>query len=171
MNKFNRILLASGLAATASLMANSAAFAGTSGTVTVTGNVASIMSMTVTASDSSASLELIPGTDYSNVKIATLTGVSTNGAGGLKVSASSNWVLTSGSDTIPITKIGDSLTSASTATTKATPSTSVASILNITKSTAGGNADSSNVYIDYSVSSTQAKGTYTGSITFTATDN
>ena len=39
MDKFNRILLASGLAATASLVANSPAFAGTTGKIDLSGTV------------------------------------------------------------------------------------------------------------------------------------
>jgi hypothetical protein len=47
MNKFKRILLASGLAATASLMANSPAFAGTTGTVNLSGTVPSNLTIVV----------------------------------------------------------------------------------------------------------------------------
>ena len=96
MNKFNRILLASGLAATASLVANSSAFAGTTGKVDLSGTVPSSLSLTVAASTSAASLDLTPGLTYSDVKVATLSGARTNGTAGLKVFVSSTWVLTSG---------------------------------------------------------------------------
>ena len=171
MNKFNRILLASGLAATASLVANSSAFAGTTGTVNLSGTVPSSLSLTVAASTSAASLDLTPGFTYSDVKVATLSGARTNGTAGLKVFVSSTWVLTSGSNTIPITRVGDAATSSAVATIKTATNTYVPYTLNVTKSTAGGNANDSNVFIEYSVPSTQAKGTYAGSITFTASDN
>ena len=172
MYKFNRILLASGLAATASLVANSPAFAGTTGTVNLSGTVPSSLSLTVAASTSAASLDLTPGLTYSDVKVATLSGARTNGTAGLRVFVSSTWVLTSGSNnTIPITRVGDAATSSAVATIKTATNTSVPYILNVTKSTAGGNANDSNVFIEYSVPSTQAKGTYAGSINFTASDN
>jgi hypothetical protein len=171
MNKFKRILLASGLAATASLVANSSAFAQATGTVNLSGTVASTLTLTVAPSTSASSLELTPGTTYSDVKIATLSGARTNGTAGLKVLVSSTWVLTSGSNTIPITKVGDAATSATVATIRTATNPSVPYTLNVTKSNAGGSANDSNIFIDYSVPSTQAKGTYTGSITFTASDN
>jgi hypothetical protein len=106
MNKFNRILLASGLAATASLVANSSAFAGTTGTVNLSGTVPSSLTISVGTMSTATSLALSPGT-YSNVKVGVVTGASTNSANGLKVVLSSTWALTSasGGNPIPITNI------------------------------------------------------------------
>ena len=170
MNKFKRILLASGLAATASLMANSPAFAGTTGTVNLSGTVPSNLTITVTPNPSAANLVLSPGT-YSNVKVGMVTGASTNSANGLKVVLSSSWALTSGSNSIAITNIGEAAgTTATTATgNQANPGGSY--ILTNAKTTASGNAADSSIFIAYTVPSGQAVGTYTGSITFTASDN
>ena len=170
MNKFKRILLASGLAATASLMANSPAFAGTTGTVNLSGTLVSTLSISVVSQASASSLNLTPGNTYSDVKIAWLYGGRTNSAAGLKVLVSSTWVLTSGSNTIPITNIGDAPDSSSVATTKAVTSNTPYT-LNVTKTTGLGNAPDSNIFIDYSVPLGQVPGAYTGSITFTAYDN
>jgi hypothetical protein len=104
MNKFNRILLASGLAATASLVANSSAFAGTTGTVNLSGTVPSSLTISVGTMSTATSLALSPGT-YSNVKVGVVTGASTNSANGLKVVLSSTWALRSGGNSIPITNI------------------------------------------------------------------
>ena len=62
MNKFKRILLASGLAATASLMANSPAFAGTTGKVDLSGTVPSTLTITVAPTNNATSLNLTPDT-------------------------------------------------------------------------------------------------------------
>ena len=170
MNKFNRILLASGLAATASLVANSSAFAGTTGTVNLSGTVASSLAISVTPNASATSLALSPGT-YSNVKVGAITGASTNSANGLKVVASSTWTLTSGSNSIPITSIGDAPGAAATTATVNSTSPSGAITLQTTKTTASGTAPDSSLFIGYTVQSNQATGSYTGSITFTASDN
>ena len=62
MNKFHRLLLASGLAATASLMGNLAAFAqavtGTTATVTLTGVISSNLTITVTPDNNATNLAL-----------------------------------------------------------------------------------------------------------------
>jgi hypothetical protein len=174
MNKFNRILLASGLAATASLVANSPAFAGTTGTVNLSGTVPSTLTITVNPSSSNANLTLTPGA-VTNVKIGTITGASTNSANGLKVVASSNWKLTSASSAsiyIPITAVGDaSGTSATSATVSTeTPATGGNITLIATSTSVSGSVSNSSLFIRYNVPSGQAAGTYTGSITFTASD-
>jgi hypothetical protein len=171
MNKFNRILLASGLAATASLMANSAAFAETpQGTVTLNGTVPSTLSMTVSEAGYYSELPLVPGENYTDMKVAEITGASTNSAGGLKVVASSNWTLTSGSNSIAIINIGEAQGTSSTYATSGNSATGNVT-LGVTRTVVAGNAVDSSIFIDYSVSSIQAAGDYTGSITFTASDN
>jgi hypothetical protein len=81
MNKFKRILLASGLAATASLVANSPAFADTTGTVNLSGTVPSTLSLTVTPDANVGALQLTPGATYTGIKIATLSASSNAEAG------------------------------------------------------------------------------------------
>ena len=169
MNKFKRILLASGLAATASLVANSSAFAGTTGKVDLSGTVPSSLSLTVAASTSAASLALSPGT-YSNVKVGVVTGASTNSANGLKVVLSSSWALTSGSNSIAITNIGEAPGTAATSGTLSPPPVGNYTLMS-TRTSASGNATDSSIFIAYTVPTGQAPGTYTGSITFTASDN
>ena len=171
MNKFNRILLASGLAATDSLMANSPAFAGTTGTVDLSGTVPSNLTITVTSNVSNVSLPLTPGTTYTNVKVGTITGASTNSANGLKVVASSNWKLTSGTNSIAFTNIGDAPGTTATSSTGNQPNPTGNFTLVSTRTTASGTAPDSSLFIGYTVSSTQAAGNYVGSITFTASDN
>jgi hypothetical protein len=170
MNKFNRILLASGLAATASLVANSPAFAGTTGTVNLSGTVPSSLTISVNSNPANANLALSPGT-YSNVKVGTITGASTNSANGLKVVASSTWTLTSGSNSIPITSVGDAPGAAATTATVNSTSPSGNVTLQTTKTIASGDASDSSLFIGYTVPTGQAAGTYKGSITFTASDN
>jgi len=172
MNKFNRILLASGLAATASLVANSSAFAGTTGTVNLSGTVPSMLTISVGTFATATSLALSPGT-YSNVKVGVVTGASTNSANGLKVVLSSTWALTSGGNSIPITNIGDAAGSTATSVSGGNhqPSPTGTYTLMSTRTTASGNANDSSIFIAYTVPTGQAPGTYTGSITFTASDN
>ena len=170
MNKFNRILLASGLAATASLMANSPAFAGTTGKVDLSGTVPSNLTITVGSTSTATSLPLSPGT-YSNVKVGVVNGASTNSANGLKVVLSSTWALTSGGNSIPITNIGEAAgTTATSGTVNQASPTGNYTLLS-TKTTTSGNATDSSIFIAYTVPNGQAAGTYTGSITFTASDN
>jgi hypothetical protein len=175
MNKFNRILLASGLAATASLVANSPAFAGTTGKVDLSGTVPSTLAITVTPSANATSLSMNPGNTYSNVKIGTLTGATTNSTNGLKVvlTSSSNWRLTSGSNFIPITVISEAQGSNATSPTKDNITGSLGGgghTLSVTNTSAAGSATDSSIFISYDVFPDQAAGTYTGSITFTASD-
>jgi hypothetical protein len=171
MNKFNRILLASGLAATASLMANSSAFAGTTGTVNLSGTVASSLTISVGTTATATSLALSPGT-YTNVKVGVVTGASTNSANGLKVVLSSSWALTSGSNSIAITNIGDSVNTTATTRTHGTQGSPTGDYTLVnTKTSVSGNANDSSIFIAYTVPSGQAAGTYAGSITFTASDN
>ena len=170
MNKFNRILLASGLAATASLMANSSAFAGTTGKVDLSGTVPSNLTITVTPNPSNANLILSPGA-YTNVKVGVVTGASTNSANGLKVVLSSTWALTSGSNSIAITNIGEAPSTTATSVTGNQPSPTGNYTLMSTRTSASGNATDSSIFIAYTVPTGQAPGTYTGSITFTASDN
>ena len=170
MNKFKRILLASGLAATASLMANSPAFAGTTGKVDLSGTVPSNLTITVNSNPANANLVLSPGA-YANVKVGTITGASTNSANGLKVVLSSTWALTSGSNSIAITNIGDAPSTTATSNTGNQPSPTGDFILMSTRTSASGNATDSSIFIAYTVPNGQAAGIYTGSITFTASDN
>ena len=172
MNKFNRILLASGLTATASLMANLPAFADTTGKVDLSGTVPSTLTITVTPSNNASALTLSPGI-YNNIKVAAITDASTNSANGLLVRLSSSWKLTSGSNSIAITKIGEGASSASTPTlaisVNPTPTTVFDAFYTRTSVVAGTVPDS-NIFISYTVPSGQAPGDYTGSINFTATD-
>ena len=69
MNKFKRILLASGLAATASLMANSPAFAGTTGKIDLSGTVPATLTINVAPTTNAPSLDLPPDTTQYAVKI------------------------------------------------------------------------------------------------------
>ncbi|NMF61234.1 hypothetical protein [Pseudanabaena yagii] len=169
MNKFNRILLASGLAATASLVANSPAFAGTTATVNLSGTVSSNLTITVTPNPSAASLVLSPGS-YSNVKVGTITGASTNSANGLKVVLSSSWALTSGANSIAITNIGDAPSTTATSVTGNQPFPVGNYTVMSTNTASSGSASDSSIFIAYTVPNGQAAGTYTGSITFTASD-
>jgi hypothetical protein len=170
MNKFKRILLASGLAATASLVANSSAFAGTTGTVNLSGTVPSSLTISVGTLSTASSLALSPGT-YSNVKVGVITGASTNSANGLKVVLSSTWALRSGSNSIAITNIGEAAgtTATSVEGNQANPTGNYT--LSSTRTSASGNATDSSIFIGYTVPTGQAPGTYVGSITFTASDN
>ena len=170
MNKFKRILLASGLAATASLMANSPAFAGTTGKVDLSGTVPSNLTITVNSNPGNANLVLSPGA-YANVKVATITGASTNSANGLKVVLSSTWALTSGSNSIAITNIGEAAGTTATSVAGNQPSPTGNYTLLSTRTSASGNATDSSIFIAYTVPNGQAAGIYTGSITFTASDN
>ena len=87
MNKFNCILLASGLAATASLMASSPAFAGPdTATVNLSGSIPYTLQMTLNPTTGGDSLDLSVG--QRSVKIATITGATTNSENGLKVNIS-----------------------------------------------------------------------------------
>lgn len=169
MNKFNRILLASGLAATASLVANSPAFAGTTATVNLSGTVSSNLTITVTPNPSAASLVLSPGS-YSNVKVGTITGASTNSANGLKVVLSSSWALTSGANSIAITNIGDAPSTTATSVTANQPFPVGNYTVLSTNTASSGSASDSSIFIAYTVPNGQAPGIYSGSITFTATD-
>jgi hypothetical protein len=179
MNKFKRILLASGLAATASLVANSPAFADTTGTVNLSGTVPSTLSLTVTPAANVGALQLTPGATYTGIKIATLS-ASSNAEAGLRVTASSpsDWLLlcVPYAYWIPITKLGEAATTSATSpaivkdVVLAYPSPSYT--LDTTKSdfrlTA---APDSSIFISYSVPNTAPSCTYTASITFTAYDN
>jgi len=176
MNNLQRILLTSGLAATASLMANSAAFAGTTATVPLSGTVPSSLTITVTPITANTSaLPLTPGTSYSataggtDIKIATITAASTNSPGGLKVTATGNGRLVSGTNFIGLSElsenIGSSATSSQQGRSFAAGSSFSFDLFKTVSSTAGSAPDSS-IFIGYSVPANQAPGTYTGSITF-----
>jgi hypothetical protein len=172
MNKFNRILLTSGLAATASLVANSAAFAGTTGEISLSGTVASNLTMTLTPLDPASALPLGLGNTYT-VKIG-VVGASTNSANGLRVVLNSDdWALKSGSNSIAITSIADAPGIGVAATTKslANPTVNNNYVLANTFTSGPRDPGTSSIYIGYSVSSTQATGTYTGTVRFTAVDN
>ena len=179
MNKFNRILLASGLAATASLVANSSAFAGTTGKVDLSGTVPSSLEITVTPTSSATSMVFVPGNNTYDLKIANITGAATNSPNGLKVTVLSSWRLqsTSTSDYITIMAFGESTsTSSSIATANKRRiqdnnlQSNVPFDLAITNTNVAGAAQDSSLYISYNVYALAPAGTYTGSITFTATD-
>ncbi len=167
MNKFNRILLASGLAATAALMANSPAFADTTGTVNLSGTVPSTLTITVNSLTAAASLDLSPGNR--DAKIATITGASTNSPNGLviTVTSSNNYRLVSGNNSISFATRSAAGATASQFTHDVGTSNWV---LQQTVSTSPGPAPDSSIFISYSVPAGQAPGTYSGSITFTASD-
>jgi len=179
MNKVPRILLASGLAATASLMAISPAFAGTTDKVDLSGTVPSNLSLTVTATSEASAMIFVPGNNTYDLKIANITGAATNSPNGLKVSVLSSWRLqsTSTADYITITGFGESTsTSSSIATAHRrrlqdnTLLSNASFDLAITNTNAAGAAPDSSLYISYNVYALAPAGTYTGSITFTATD-
>ena len=178
MNKFQRILLASGLAATASLMGNSAVFAqsvtGKTATVNLSGTVPSTLTITVTPTAAATNLPLILGDLYTPTKlfrIATITAASTNSPNGLKVTVTSNGLLQSGANSIAFVGFGEGSTALNGPSNYGFFSTYISNPLQVTKSTLAGSAPDSNIFIGYSVPANQAPGTYTGSITFTATDN
>jgi hypothetical protein len=178
MNKFNRILLASGLAATAALMANSPAFADTTGKVDLSGTVPSTLAVTVSPSAGASSLDLSPGTRIA--KIGTITGVATNSPSGLKVTATSTWKLVrSGAQAtdVAIGVLNVYQASGASATVHtwqldSAPQVNQAIELIYTKSTGPGSAPDSSFFIALNLPTnyTYPAGTYTGSITFTATD-
>jgi hypothetical protein len=170
MNKFNRILLASGLAATASLMANSPAFAGTTGTIYLSGTIATTLAINVSGNPSPLDLS---GGSHSGVEIGSVASASSNSQNGLKVVLTSNWALTSGGNSIPITKISEAAgvyTSAPTQGVLTNTLTASGYTLVNTQTTQAGSAPTSTIFIDYIVPNGQAIGTYTGSITFTVSD-
>ncbi|NMF61236.1 hypothetical protein [Pseudanabaena yagii] len=178
MNKFNRILLASGLAATASLMVNSPAFADTTGKVNLSGTIPSNLSLTVTATSEASAMIFVPGNNTYDLKIANITGAATNSSSGLKVSVLSSWRLTSTSTTeyIVITGFGESTSTSSsiaTANRKRIQDNNLQSNvpfdLAITNTNVAGAAPDSSLYISYNAPNITA-GIYSGSITFTATD-
>ena len=171
MYKFNRILLASGLAATASLVANSPAFAGTTGKIDLSGTVPAALSMTVN-SIGAGSLDLSPG-NHQDVKIGTITDASTNSPSGLKVTVSSSWKVVSGSNSIYIYDFADAQhADAPTPGSRIgrQPSEGESIVVNFTNTNEAGSAYGSSYWISYNVPDGQAAGTYTGSITFTASD-
>jgi hypothetical protein len=151
-------------------VANSSAFAGTTGTVNLSGTVPSSLTISVGTTATATSLALSPGT-YSNVKVGVVTGASTNSANGLKVVLSSTWALTSGVNSIPITNIGDAAGTTATSVSGNQPSPTGTYTLMSTKTMVSGNATDSSIFIAYTVPTGQAPGTYVGSITFTASDN
>ena len=181
MNKFKRILLASGLAATASLVANSSAFAGTTGKVDLSGTVPSSLEITVTPTSSATSMVFNPGNNTYDLKIANITGAATNSPNGLKVTVLSSWRLqsTSTSDYITIMAFAESSCivyqgSASISNKRRIQDNNLQSNvpfdLAITNTNVAGAAQDSSLYISYNIYALAPAGTYTGSITFTATD-
>ena len=174
MIKVHRILLASGLAATASLMTKAAAFAGPTATVNLSGTVPASLPITVSPTSTSASIPLTPGNAYTGIKIATISGLSTSSVNGLKVivTSASNWRLVSGSNFIEFGGLGEALgTNATSPTSMRSPSHYDSNPLQLTRSSSAGNASDSSIFISYTIPPNQAPGTYTGSITFTVTDN
>ncbi|MEI6331058.1 MAG: hypothetical protein WCP16_17595 [Pseudanabaena sp. ELA645] len=180
MNKFNRILLASGLAATASLMANSPAFADTTGKVDLSGIVPSTLTFTLTPESTATSFSLTPGATNQMVKIATITNAKTNSGSGLKINATSpTWGLRATSN--PNESAGLAFGLAEAPSADATSPTYFSSQgtgyyasnpLKNTKTSASGVADDSSIFIGiFNVPSNLAPGDYTANVTFTATDN
>ncbi|MCX5965835.1 MAG: hypothetical protein NT070_22715 [Cyanobacteria bacterium] len=167
--------MASGLAATASLMTNGATFAGTTtGTVNLSGTVPAALPITVSPAPASASLTLSPGNTYTGIKIAAISGLLTNSRNGLKVTltSASNWKLVSGSNFIALDRLGESQgANATSPTSMQLPSYYDSNPLQLSTSSSAGNASDSSIFVSYTISPDQAPGTYTGSITFTATDN
>ncbi len=172
MNNLQRILLTSGLAATASLMANLAAFADTTATVSLSGIIPTNLTFTVVPESPATALPLIPGDNNRSVRIGYINGASTNNPSGLKVNVSGTGSLASGSNSIPILQIQEaSGISATLPEQGAAFSLAVSNGLIVTRSSTNGLAPSSTIFINYTVPPNQAPGTYTGSITFTAVDN
>ena len=174
MIKVHRILLASSLAATASLMMNAAAFAGPTATVNLSGTVPAALPITVSPTSTSASIPLTPGNAYTGIKIAAISGLLTNSRNGLKVTvtSASNWRLVSGSNFIVLDRLGESQgANATSPTSLQLPSYYDSNPLQLTTSASTGNASDSSIFVSYTIPPDQAPGTYTGSITFTATDN
>ncbi len=173
MNKFKRILLASGLAATASLMANSPAFAGTTGTISLSGNIPYSLSLTLNGvtAGTNTTLSLTPGQTYTAVKIGTISGASSNSPNGLRVAVTSSWALTSTTGgNIPISKFGEtSNLDLGGSRVEKTP-TPTPFDLTYTTSNAAGNAPHSGFYITYTVPIDSPPGNYAGAIQFTAMD-
>ena len=163
MNKFKRILLASGLAATASLVANSPAFAqSTNATVNLSGSIPYTLQMTLNPTTGGDSLDLSVG--ERSVKIATITGATTNSENGLKVNISKSSLTSSTGATIPFS-VRDA--PGANAVTNAYLNGADGGVLNYTTSNARGSAPDSSIFIWYNVASDVPPGTYTGSVTFT----
>ena len=163
MNKFNCILLASGLAATASLMASSPAFAGPdTATVNLSGSIPYTLQMTLNPTTGGDSLDLSVG--QRSVKIATITGATTNSESGLKVNISKSSLTSSTGATIPFS-VRDA--PGANADTNSYLNGADGGELNYTTSNARGSAPDSSIFIWYNVASDVPPGTYTGSVTFT----
>jgi hypothetical protein len=174
MNKFNRILLASGLAATASLVANSPAFAQATGTINLSGNIPYSLSLTlngVTPGDTNTTLSLNPGQTYAAVKIGTISAATSNSPNGLRVSVSSNWTLTSSTGgIIAISSFGEtSNIDMNGSRVEKTPPPSTFD-LTYTTSSAAGNAPHSGFFITYTVPTSAPPGNYAAAILFAAID-
>ena len=163
MYKFNRILLASGLAATASLVANSPAFAvPDTATVNLSGSIPYTLQMTLNPTTGGDSLDLSVG--ERSVKIATITGATTNSENGLKVNISKSSLTSSTGATIPFS-VRDA--PGANADTNSYLNGADGGVLNYTTSNARGSAPDSSIFIWYNVASDVPPGTYTGSVTFT----
>jgi hypothetical protein len=174
MIKVHRILLASSLAAIASLMTNAAAFAGPTATINLSGTVPAALPITLSPEPDAGSLTLTPGNAYTPIKIATISGLSTSSVNGLKVivTSASNWRLVSGSNFIVLDRLGEAQgANATSPTSMQLPSYYDSNPLQLTTSASTGNASDSSIFVSYTIPPDQAPGTYTGSITFTATDN
>jgi hypothetical protein len=174
MIKVHRILLAYSLAATASLMTKAAAFAGPTATVNLSGTVPAALPITLSPAPDAGSLTLTPGNAYTGIKIAAISGLLTSSGNGLKVivTSASNWRLVSGSNFIEFGGLGEALgTNATSPTSMRSPSHYDSNPLQLTRSSSAGNASDSSIFISYTIPPNQAPGTYTGSITFTVTDN
>jgi hypothetical protein len=174
MIKVHRILLASSLAAIASLMTNAAAFAGPTATINLSGTVPAALPITLSPAPDAGSLTLSPGNAYTGIKIAAISGLLTNSSNGLKVTvtSASNWRLVSGSNFIEFGGLGEALgTNATSPTSMRSPSHYDSNPLQLTRISSAGNASDSSIFISYTIPPNQAPGTYTGSITFTVTDN
>jgi hypothetical protein len=175
MIKVHRTLLASSLAATASLMTNVAAFAGSTATINLSGTVPAALPITVSPVPDAVSLPLTPSNAYTGLyKIAAISGLLTNSRNGLKVTltSASNWRLVSGSNFIVLDRLGEAQgANATSPTSMQLPSYYDSNPLQLTTSASTGNASDSSIFVSYTIPPDQAPGTYTGSITFTATDN
>ena len=175
LNSLGRVLVASGLVAVTSFMASTAAFAGTSGTVTLSSSVPTNLTITVSPLPAAGALNLAPtGNEVPYVNVAAITAASTNDPDGLNVTASGTpvgGVLTGTLSPVignaaPISyTVGESSTATGSVTDVASNG-----ILFHTKSSAAGSADPSSIFIKYTVPVGQLTGVYQGSITFTAAD-
>ena len=118
--------------------------------------------MTLNPTTGGDSLDLSVG--QRSVKIATITGATTNSESGLKVNISKSSLTSSTGATIPFS-VRDA--PGANADTNSYLNGADGGELNYTTSNARGSAPDSSIFIWYNVASDVPPGTYTGSVTFT----